>query len=107
MTMRHVFLIIDSLELAGTQLQTRRLAQGLAEHGLRVTVALLEHPSGDPVPEIPGVEVISTPVASLRSPWALRDLLRLTRTIRERRPDAVHINNVHKLFKESFNLFKW
>ncbi len=85
-----VVLILDTLAKAGTQIQAAMLARELARLQARVTVILLEHPEGMPVPRLPQVEVRSVPVGRLNSLRVAGQLGHLVGVLQQLDPDVVH-----------------
>ncbi|MCP4546404.1 MAG: glycosyltransferase [bacterium] len=86
----HILLLIDKLLKAGTQRQVELLATGLVEAGRQVTIFLLEQHEDRPLPNLPGVKIVRTPVGPLNRLGSLKESRRLVEMIRREAPDVVH-----------------
>ena len=95
-TPTRVVFCLDNMQVGGTEMNAVRTAGLLKASGAEVTVACLS----DEGPltgryEALGIEVIRFPMTSLHSPHAMRQGLRLSRFLLERKADVVHSHDMY------------
>jgi len=86
-------LLVTDLERGGTPLRLARLARGLREAGVQVSVGCLAPPG--PVSAALAQAGISTFACGARGSWDLRAFWRLGRYVRRLRPELIHATLTH------------